>query len=200
MITFLIVSQILLWAVLAALVLAGVAVARQVGVLHERVAPVGALVPRHGPVVGSPAPKLAMTSLQGQTVVLGGQLPEGTSRLLLFVSAQCPICKKLIPIAKGFARTEKIDVVFAGDDDAETQRKLVADMDIAAFPFLNSTELGRAYGVDKLPHAVLLDAQGRIVARGLVNSREHLESLVVAREMGVASVQDYLKSKAANAA
>jgi hypothetical protein len=46
--------------------------------------------------------------------------------------------------------------------------------------------------VDKLPHAVLIDHDGKIVSKGLVNSREHLESLVVAHEMGLESVQDYI--------
>jgi NADPH:quinone reductase-like Zn-dependent oxidoreductase len=49
--------------------------------------------------------------------------------------------------------------------------------------------------VDKLPHAVLIDAAGTVVARGLVNSREHLESLVVAQETGFGSVQDFLRAK-----
>jgi len=31
-----------------------------------------------------------------------------------------------------------------------------------------------------------------ILSKGLVNSREHLESLVIAHEMGIASVQDYI--------
>ena len=47
----------------------------------------------------------------------------------------------------------------------------------------------------KLPHAVLIGEDGTVLSKGLVNSREHLESLVTAHEMGVVSVQDYLKSK-----
>jgi hypothetical protein len=43
-----------------------------------------------------------------------------------------------------------------------------------------------------LPYAVLIAANGILVARGLVNNREHLESLVVAHESGVASIQSYL--------
>jgi hypothetical protein len=51
------------------------------------------------------------------------------------------------------------------------------------------------FHVDKLPHAVLIDEHGTLVGRGLVNSREHLESLLVARETGFASVQSYLKAQ-----
>jgi methylamine dehydrogenase accessory protein MauD len=48
------------------------------------------------------------------------------------------------------------------------------------------------YQVGKLPFAVLLDHDGIIRAKGLVNSREHLESLFEAKERGVASIQDYM--------
>ena len=57
---------------------------------------------------------------------------------------------------------------------------------------MHSAELGLRYHVSKLPYAVLMDAQGRIRAKGLVNSREQLESLFTAMELGVSSVQDYL--------
>jgi len=41
--------------------------------------------------------------------------------------------------------------------------------------------------------AVLIDGDGVVRARGLVNTREHLESLFEARAQGVASVQEYVK-------
>ena len=47
---------------------------------------------------------------------------------------------------------------------------------------------------------MLLDADGVVLSKGLVNSREHLESLVVAHEMGIASVQDYIATLKVEAA
>ena len=47
--------------------------------------------------------------------------------------------------------------------------------------------------MSRLPYAVLLDERGVIRAKGLVNNREQLESLFNAKEIGVASVQDYLQ-------
>jgi len=110
----------------------------------------------------------------------------------MFVSAQCPMCKSLIPVAKSFAAAERINLVFVGDDTPAVQQSLVAAQDLAAYPFINSDEVGRLFEVDKLPHAVLMDGAGKILAKGLVNSREHLESLIVSHEMGVAHVQDYI--------
>jgi methylamine dehydrogenase accessory protein MauD len=107
----------------------------------------------------------------------------------------------LIPIAKNFARTEKLDIVFVGDDAAEEQRAMIARLDMANLPFVNGSVVGRTFHVDRLPHAVLIGDSGTLLSKGLVNSREHLESLVTAHEMGVVSVQDYLahsnKSKVA---
>jgi methylamine dehydrogenase accessory protein MauD len=194
------VSQILLFILVVGLAVAGVALARQIGILHERVAPVGALTPRQGPAVNEIAPQLTLPTLAGDSITIGGILAAGANRLLLFVSPQCPICKKLIPIAKRMARSDKLELIFAGDGDPVQLKEMVEAMDIAAHPFVNSRELGMAFGVDKLPHAVLLSAQGVIYARGLVNSREHLESMVVARDLGVASVQEYLRRRPIEAA
>jgi hypothetical protein len=49
------------------------------------------------------------------------------------------------------------------------------------------------YRVGKLPYAYLIDENGVLRTGGLVNSREHLESLFNAAEMDVGSVQDYLE-------
>ena len=53
-----------------------------------------------------------------------------------------------------------------------------------------------AYQVSRLPYAVLIDAQGVLRARGIVNSREHLESLFEAKRLGFASIQDYFEAAA----
>ena len=58
-----------------------------------------------------------------------------------------------------------------------------------------SEALGRSFGVSKLPYAVLIDEAGRLASLGLVNSREHLESLFEAKERGVASIQDFLSRR-----
>jgi methylamine dehydrogenase accessory protein MauD len=192
MLTLLIVSQILSWIVILGLGLALLALARQVGVLHVRLAPAGALISGKGPVVGEAAPVMEATTLDGAALAIGK--PVGRKQLLLFVSPHCPLCKDLIPIAKNFARSEKLDIVFVGDDEESEQRAMIARLEMGGLAFVNSSIIGRAYHVDRLPHAVLIGEEGRLLSRGLVNSREHLESLVTAHEMGVVSVQDYLKN------
>jgi methylamine dehydrogenase accessory protein MauD len=190
MLTVLIVSQILSWIVILGLGLALLALARQVGVLHVRLAPAGALLTGKGPVVGEAAPVLDVATIDGAPLAIGKT--RGRMQLLLFVSPHCPLCKDLIPIAKNFARTEKLDIVFVGDDALDEQRAMIARLDMAGLPFINGSIVGRTFHVDRLPHAVLIGDNGTLLSKGLVNSREHLESLVTAHELGVVSVQDYL--------
>ena len=194
------VSQILLWAVVILQGVVILALARQVGVLHERVAPAGALINAGGPGVGEKSPRIEVHALAGNAITIGGELARGRAALMLFVSASCPICKKLIPIAKDFARSEKLDVLFVGDSDPAEQRKLIAQFDLDEHRFVNGPEVGMAYRVDKLPYAVLLDDAGIIASKGLVNSREHFESLIVAKESGFSTIQAYLKARSLHSA
>src|ERR1700730_6419702 len=189
------ISLWLLWGVVIILALTVLALARQVGVLHERVAPAGALLNGAGPGVGEHSPRLEVHALAGNAVTVGGKLAAGKALLMLFVSSACPICKKLIPIAKNFARSERLDVLFVGDADPVEQRKLIREFELDEHCFVNGPEVGMTYRIDKLPYAVLLDDAGMIAAKGLVNSREHFESLIVAKETGYATIQSYLKSQ-----
>jgi methylamine dehydrogenase accessory protein MauD len=192
MLTVLIVSQILSWIVILGLGIALLALARQVGVLHVRVAPAGALLTGKGPVVGEAAPVLDVATIDGAPLTIGKPLAKGRMQLLLFVSPSCPLCKELIPIARNFAKQEKLDIVFVGDDALEEQRAMIARLDMGGLAFVNGPIVGRTFHVDRLPHAVLIGDSGTVLSKGLVNSREHLESLVTAHELGVVSVQEYL--------
>jgi methylamine dehydrogenase accessory protein MauD len=90
--------------------------------------------------------------------------------------------------------------VLASDGDAERQLQFVKDKGLGKFPYVLSEQLGRSFGVAKLPYAVLIDEAGKLSATGLVNTREHLESLFVAKERGVASIQQFLGQRDAQRA
>ncbi|WP_242129448.1 methylamine utilization protein MauD [Sphingobium sp. Sx8-8] len=192
MLVSLIIAQIVSWTVILGLGVALVALARQVGILHMRVAPAGALATAGGSAVADDTAGLVGQSIDGRMLTLGGPLPGTALRLLMFVSAQCPLCKGLIPVARSFAQHERIALTFVGDDDPAAQRAMIAQHGLQGYDFVNDALVGRTLGVGKLPFAVLIDEQGRILSKGLVNSREHLESLIVAHEMGVRTVQDYI--------
>lgn len=189
--TTLSVSNVLLWCAVLALLAMVIALARQVGVLFERVAPMGALITDSGPAIGATAPALDLTTLDAAPLSLPGAPGRGT--LLFFLSPTCPVCKKLIPVLKSVQRVEKawLRIVLASDGEMPEHLAFRRTAGLDEFLYVLSAQLGMTYRVSRLPYAVLIDEEGMVRAKGLINSREQLESLFTAREKGVASVQEY---------
>jgi methylamine dehydrogenase accessory protein MauD len=186
-------SQILLWVAVIVLAVLVAALARQVGILHERIAPAGALTLHQKVQVGETPTALELQTVQGGTITIGGKR-SGRSQLVFFAAPDCPVCKTLLPMLRSAAGAEAdwLEVVLAGDGEPRAYKAMVAEHGLDAVPLVLSEALGRAYGVSKLPYAVLLDENGRLASLGLINSREHLESLFEAKERGVASNQEFL--------
>ncbi len=188
-----VVFDVLLWALVLVLGVAVLALARQVGVLSQRIAPVGALTPVHGPKVGELTEALEAVDLDGREQQIGGA-SAGEATLLLFVSPTCPVCKALLPAAKSLAAAEGLRLVFGSDGgEPERHRAFANEAGIGKFPYLHSEALGLRYGVSRLPFAVLIGADGTLRGRGLVNTREHLESLLESWRTGIATLQDYVR-------
>ena len=189
------VSNMVLWVLVIVLALVVLALARQVGVLHERVAPAGALMPTTGPKVGELTEPLPLSDINGQSLSIGGPDANGLHTLIMFISPTCPVCKSLVPTAKSLANSERkrLQLVFASDGDKLEQHQAYArDLDLGKYPYVLSEKLGMSYEVSKLPFAVLVGADGTLQSKGLVNTREHLESLIEAMDSGVATLQDYV--------
>jgi len=194
----LLVSHLLLWALVVVLAVIVAALARQIGVLHERVAPAGALIGREGPRPGEAAPVVEVEDGAGARLRLGAPDPEGVSTLLLFVAPGCPICKVVLPVARSLRNAEsgRLRLVVASDSSRAEHEAFVREQRLERETVVLSPALGLAWQIPRLPYAALIDAQGMVRARGLVNTREHLESLLEARDQGVASIQEYLASEA----
>jgi methylamine dehydrogenase accessory protein MauD len=194
MLEALLISQVVLW--IAVLGLAGVLLAliRQIGVLHERIAPMGALTIDRGPATGERSPVFDLIDIRQRPVSIGRPAADGKSTFLMFVSPSCPVCKKLLPAVKSIAaRQSGIRLVFASDGDQAEQLRFVTSHHMEDYPLVLSEELGMTFRIGKLPYAVLIDQHGTVRAKGLVNTREHLESILQANELGVASIQEYLR-------
>jgi methylamine dehydrogenase accessory protein MauD len=188
-------SNLVLWIAVVALALVVWALTRQIGVLHERIAPVGALMLKQGPQVGEPAPQVEVQDLEGRTHRIAAARDDGRNVLLVFLSPSCPVCKALLPVLKSSRLSERewLEIILASDGEAASHRQFIAAQGLEQFPYVNSTALGMTYQVSRLPHAVIIDEQGRLRARGLINSREHLESLFEAQRRGVASLQEFFE-------
>lgn len=193
-------SQILLWIAVIVLAVLVAALARQVGVLHERIAPAGALTLHQHVAIGEAPTPVELKTLDGSSVTIGG-IREGRSQLVFFAAPDCPMCKSLLPVLRSSASAEAdwLDIVIAGDGSERAYRAMAAEHALDAMPLILSEALGRSFGVSKLPYAVLIDEAGKVASLGLVNSREHLESLFEAKERGVASMQDFLARRNAGA-
>ncbi len=194
MLEILIASQIVSWVVIIGLGVLCFALARQVGVLYERVAPAGALAINKQVKAGEKAPPITAFALSGRSIDFAAQ-NTGRSTLLFFLSPDCPVCKTLLPVVRSISGNERrwLDVILASDGAVDTHKAFIAKESLEGFDYVVSEPLGRAFGVSKLPYAVLIDEQGVISAFGLVNTREHLESLFEAKELGVPDIQTYMR-------
>jgi len=197
-IEFLIASNVLLWLTLIGCVVALFGITRQVGILHERSAPLGAMITDHGPDIGDSAPKFEVVDYFGKAHRIGGPAPRET--LLMFTAPTCPICDKLLPIIKSVSRDENIAVFLISDGQPEDHARFLKNHDLGGIPYIVSAEVGMRFQVGKIPYGVLLDAGGIIRAKGLTNTREHLESLLEADKTGFASLQQFMASRKKSAA
>ncbi|WAJ38341.1 methylamine dehydrogenase accessory protein MauD [Pseudomonas sp. GOM7] len=188
----LIVSNILLWCLLIALSFAVMGLVRQIGVLHGRLAPAGALMVDKGVAVNEPAPQVTAADRSGRPVNFG--YAGEKAQLLFFLSPTCPICKSLLPAIKSIAKEQahRLDVVYVSDGDMDAQKALIAEHRLEDATYVVGPEVGMTYQIGKLPYAALIDNTGVLRAKGLVNSREHLDSLFETEHLGSATLQQYL--------
>jgi hypothetical protein len=141
------------WILLAVLTVVVIALARQIGVLHLRLDPVGALeVDDEGPRLGDALEARPARTPDGTRTLVGG---PGPRRLVAFVSATCPICDRLRPSLPAAAAAAGFVLQTVSDPDLES-----------------------AHGVPGTPFVLVLDELGLVRSKGTVNSLEQVEGLV----------------------
>ena len=133
----LIAAVVVLWVLVLVLAVAVFALARQVGVLYERVAPAGALMVNQQLKPEDEAPVVEVESLAGQRLSTG---VSERGQLLFFLAPDCPICKSLLPVLKSIQRAEgAFDIVLMSDgEDETTHREFVAEAGLENFPYVIS--------------------------------------------------------------
>lgn len=191
----LIVSNVLLWLLLITTAVIMLGLIRQIGVLHSRIAPAGALMVDKGVEVGQRAPQVTAEDRSGRPVNIGYASERST--LLFFLSPTCPICKSLIPAIRAIDHAkDDLDVIYVSDGDPAAQEKLITDAGLENSCYVLSPEIGMTFQIGKLPYAALIDPEGTLKAKGLVNSREHLDSLFETEILDSSTLQQYLKTQA----
>jgi len=191
--TSLLIAHSAVWLLLIAMVAVLFVLTRQIGGLHQRLAPAGALAVNALLEVGQRAPRLAVVTLTGRRIEIGDD-HRSRAQLLLFIAPDCPISRSLLPVLAPLVDSERwLELLLASDGGSiDEHRKFAAGKDLEGLDYALSEDLGRAFGVSKLPYAVLIDETGRIAGFGIVNSREHLESLFEAKESGLPSIQAFM--------
>lgn len=194
--TIFIIALIILWVIVLGLLVGFFAIARQLGVVFERIAPAGALSLPGGPKVGEKSKLFKLKSLNLGEISIGGE-KDKKSILIFFMSPSCPICDSLLSVVRSIAKAESnwLDVVLASDGEADEHLEYIAKKNIRDLPYVVSTELGVTFEVSKLPYGVLLDGENILKAKGLTNTREHIESLFQAMDLGVASFNEYMNKE-----
>ncbi len=189
------ISYLVLWLMVIALLIVVITLARQIGLLHRRLRPHGARMTNAGPEIGEQAPELKGVTLQGRNIALESCRDKQT--LLVFVSPTCTSCAELAPALRSIWKSERTTlqvflVSLSGDEKAN--REFIARHKLVNIPCIVSRSLGLQYNVTSSPYGVLIDNQGVVRAKGIVNHLEHLESLLNAANMEHASWEDLLRA------
>ena len=191
-----VVSQALLWIVVIVEGILLLALARQIGLLHQRLNVGGARIMNAGPKIGETVPALDAQDVNNEHVTLG--IERGKRALLLFISIGCGTCETLLPQIKQLARLERdnleIKLVVFGNADLENGQKYAQKHGLdSTLPLIVSNDLGVQYRVSIAPYGLVIDRSGILRAKGLVNSYHDIESLLNAEEMGVRSIDQFMQ-------
>ena len=167
------VAVVTLWILMGAIAVGLVALARQVGLLHLRVRPLGPGPLPEGPPIGStPAiPELVTLGARSAGLVEGGH-----TAVVLFVSSTCGLCK---PVLEGAARLRAVEnrvaLTLAVDGDEELA---LAYLKKHGFDDgVHASDLAMLDGGQR-PYAVALSDMGLVLAAGAVNTLDQLEGLI----------------------
>lgn len=143
-----IVSYVLLWIAVVVLGFAVIALLRQIGVLHTRVAPMGVHFAGEGPDRDAPAPDRSAYDYSSSTVTL-----------IAFTSPTCELCATLLPQLRHMVTTY---------DEVDLRTVSSADQDVTF----------HAFSVRSTPYLVAVDRTGIVRSRGVANTLDQVEEML----------------------
>ncbi len=168
-------SYVVLWALVLTLGVVVVALARQIGTLHLRLGPRGALeMDDEGPPLGEPLPSFDAEDVSGAPLELAS---PGEARLLLFVSPGCHVCREVLPSLAVVAAAGRLKPYVLTDVDVFETRRAYGDRDLGA-PLVSARFIAQILDVPGTPYVIVTDHVGVVRAKGTVNNLEQMEGLV----------------------
>ncbi len=165
--------------ILIGLAVVVLSLARQVGILHERLSPAGMTRARDGIEPGQTLPDMALNSVAGSAVNFSGR-----NTALLFVSADCPICRSVLPAFEEALAGSAFEGYWVADGLPGTDGQLpdytayAVDHRMDEDHLLVSQELGLTLGVRQIPALVLLDAEQRLLNRETLTGPRQVAGLM----------------------
>ena len=168
-------SYAVLWVLVIVLCFVVVALARQIGTLHLRLGPRGALeMDDEGPPLGDAPPALDLQDVNAAPVSIGG---PGESQLLLFVTPGCTLCEQVLPSVSAVAEAGEMTPYVLTDADPEETKSAYGRRRLGA-RLVPARRVAQAYRVPGTPYVVVLDELGVVRAKGAINNLEQMEGLV----------------------
>ena len=118
------------------------------------------------PRSGDAAPDFAGVTFEGQRLSVASY--SGKVVVLSFWATWCGPCRKELPILEGIARTagpERVQVVAINIEAADVYRRVAEKRDTVQMLLAHdpASEARKSYGVDGIPHMVIIGKDGRIV-------------------------------------
>lgn len=174
-------SYVLLWLIVVGMAFLLMGVLRQLGLIYLRLGPdPGALITPEGLARGSQAPDFkAVELLSGQPIHLSEF--RGRRVLLAFLSPTCSPCRDLLPYLNEIAHRQrgKIEVISICQGSQATcmefGRVYLLQTPLVADP---TNAIGAQYDAGFTPFAFVIDEEGIILIRGVVNTLPQLEALL----------------------
>lgn len=146
--TIWIVSYVLLWIAVVVLGLTVIALLRQIGVLHTRVAPMGVHFAGEGPDRETPAPDADVFDYSTSPYTL-----------VAFTSPTCELCATLVPQLRHMASTYH-------------------ELELRTISSATHEPTFAAFGVRSTPYLVAVDRAGIVKSRGVANTLDQVEEML----------------------
>lgn len=168
-------SYLVLWFLVIVLSVVVVALARQIGTLHLRLGPRGALeLDAEGPALGEAPEAITRTAIDGRAIDIGG---PGRGQVIMFASITCHLCDQVMPSLHVAGRARGAHALVIVDSDEIETEIAFASKKVTA-PVVAAADVAALYGVPGTPYVVVLDELGIVRAKGTVNNLEQLEGLI----------------------
>jgi methylamine dehydrogenase accessory protein MauD len=186
--TFLLVSNVVLWLAVLFLGFLLLGTLRSLGLLRWHLEQLEATTPnrlnRNGLKPGKKAPDFTLPGVAGPEVALHDF--AGRKVLLVFTQTGCAPCHQIMPELDRLQRGGEIQVLVVNNGEMEATRKWIGEVQ-AHFPVLvqEHFSLSKRYEVFATPFGFLIDENGVIASKGIINNGQHVDLVLSGARDGV---------------